>query len=68
MALGPGKYDRLATIVREESGADAVIVLVLGGKMGSGFSVQSRGVDLTAMLPGMLRKIADDIEKDTSKE
>lgn len=65
MALGPGKYDDLATIVREQTDAHGVIVVVLGGKLGSGFCVQAReGVTMTN-LPALLRRLADDIERDT---
>lgn len=39
-AAGPGKYDDLATYVREESEAEAVMVIVLNGNAGDGFSVQ----------------------------
>lgn len=41
MATGPGKYDAQATYVRETSGAQAVVVIVLEGSQGSGFSVQA---------------------------
>lgn len=41
MPLGPGKYDDVCTYVREETEASAAIVIVVGGKHGPGFSVQS---------------------------
>ena len=46
MALGPGKYDDLATYVREQVGIDdktggGVAVIVIGGNKGNGFSVQA---------------------------
>ena len=63
MALGPGKYDGLATLVRDGTKADGVIVIVIGGSKGGGFSVQATG-EVTAMLPALLRKLADDIERD----
>ena len=62
MALGPGKYDDLATWVREQAEARGVIVLVLDGKLGSGFSVQAT-LDVTVRLPALLRHMADDIER-----
>lgn len=43
MPAGPGKYDDLATYVRENSNAKGVVVIVLGGDRGSGFSVQMMG-------------------------
>ena len=65
MALGPGKYDDLCTEAREQVDASLVAVIVMGGKRGSGFSVQAtpHGFQLLAMLPTMLRDIADQIEE-----
>jgi hypothetical protein len=63
MALGPGKFDDLATLVREQAGADGVIVIVLGSPAGSGFSVQGTP-EVTADLPKLLRYVADQIEQD----
>lgn len=40
MAIGPGKYDDLATHARVQSEAGFVLLLILGGKHGSGFSIQ----------------------------
>ncbi len=45
MARGPGKYDDLATYVRQQAEAKAVIIIVLGGKKGSGFSCQGENHD-----------------------
>jgi hypothetical protein len=64
MSVGPGKYDDLATIVREQAHAAGVIVIVFNGDKGDGFSVQADlGTLLT--LPQRLRFIADQIEQDT---
>lgn len=63
MAVGPGIYDALCTRVREETGGKAVILIVSGGRLGSGFSVQSEE-DITARLPRVLRDVADAIEQD----
>ena len=63
MALGPGKYDDLATLVRERATAQGVIVMVFGGKHGGGFSVQADAAT-TLALPMLLRRVADDIERD----
>lgn len=35
MALGPGKYDALATYCMEQSQADAVMVIVVNGSKGT---------------------------------
>jgi 23S rRNA pseudoU1915 N3-methylase RlmH len=63
MALGPGKYDALATTVRKNAKAAGVVVVVLGGSRGSGFSVQATA-EVTLRLPELLRTIADGIEED----
>ena len=63
MARGPGKYDNLATLVRTRAKAEGVIVIVIGGSKGSGFSVQAT-FEVTAKLPELLRTMADDIERD----
>lgn len=62
MALGPGKYDADCTVAKESTGGGAVVLLVLGGKHGSGFSVQTESPLLLANLPSLLRFIANDIE------
>jgi hypothetical protein len=62
MPVGPGKYDDLATIVRENAGAAGAIVLVIDGCDGSGFSVQATA-EITARLPRLLRYMADEIER-----
>jgi hypothetical protein len=63
MSAGPGKYDGLATMVREQADARGVIVIVIEGDNGSGFSVQG-DLSVTLRLPAMLRNMADQIEKD----
>jgi predicted ATP-grasp superfamily ATP-dependent carboligase len=65
MALGPGKYDDVATIVRELTDAAAVIVLVIEGNQGSGFSVQTTLPNLTAenlakLLENMARQLREE--------
>ena len=63
MALGPGKYDELCTEVRERAQAAAAIVMVFGGKEGTGFSVQAPP-ELNLTLPSVLRNLAAMIEED----
>jgi hypothetical protein len=65
MPLGPGKYDHLATLVREQAGVDGpggVVVIVMGGKLGQGFSMQA-DLQTTLMLPNMLEDIAKQIRE-----
>lgn len=63
--IGPGRYDELATIVRERALARGVVVIVIDGAHGHGFSVQGP-TSLVRDLPTLLRKMADDIEADTT--
>ena len=63
MPAGPGKYDDACTEARLVTAARAVVLIVIDGEEGSGFSVQSAlGADLTAQLPALLRQVADEIE------
>jgi hypothetical protein len=65
VTTGPGKYDALATYVRESTGAATAIVMVIEGNQGSGFSVQtSEPLSALTALPTLLRRMADDIEQD----
>jgi hypothetical protein len=61
--IGPGKYDDLATMVREQAKARGVIVVIFDGDKGQGFSVQA-DLTITLALPNILRMIADQIEQD----
>jgi hypothetical protein len=56
----PGKYKELCNSVRIDAKADAVVLVVLNGKDGSGFSVQANS-GLTELLPTILRKVAQEI-------
>lgn len=66
MSTGAGKYDELCTYVREQADAQAAVVIVLGGKRGSGFSVQHRvGVMLTPVhLAAILKSTAQQLRAD----
>jgi hypothetical protein len=66
MAEGPGKYDELCTYVRETAQAQGVVIIVLGGNKGNGFSCQATAL-ITALLPGLLRYIANQIERPSSE-
>ena len=64
-----GRYDDLAQLVRREARAGVVIVLVLDGKHGHGFSVCQRRDGVTepvhgAKLAEFLRMMAEEIELD----
>lgn len=63
MALGPGKYDDVCTEVREKTKAKGgVLLIVIGGDKGNGFSCQADAI-VTFALPEMLEQIAGEIRK-----
>lgn len=64
MALGPGKYDDVCTHVRELAGAETAVVIIVNGKLGSGFSVQSRDPTFDRTVPGLLETLAAQIRAD----
>lgn len=61
MALGPGKYDNICTRVHEDTQAQGVLLIVINGALGSGFSAQLTPED-TGRVPQLLRQVADQIE------
>jgi hypothetical protein len=70
MPFGAGKYDELASLVRETTQAEVAVVLVGGGARGDGFSVQLlTGDPITALrkVAVALRETADLIEADCNK-
>jgi len=60
---GPGKYDDVCTMVRERTEARAVLVVVIDGKLGNGFSFQGDPLSL-ASVPEMLEDVARQIRED----
>ena len=66
MAIGHGKYDDECTEVREKTKAGAILLIILGGEKGDGFSVQIP-VEMLGAVPSMLRYLADEIQKDYRK-
>lgn len=61
----PGKYDEVCTEARETTKADGVILIVIQGEMGSGFSVQAMP-DILERLPEILEYMAGAIRKERS--
>jgi hypothetical protein len=57
---GPGKYDAICTAVRQLTAARGVVVIVIEGGAGSGFSVQADAA-LTLGLPELLESIIPQI-------
>lgn len=66
MSVGPGKYDAEATWVRRRTKASGVILVVVSGDRGHGFTVQAT-LEVTLSLPAMLRAVADEIEADMKR-
>ncbi len=64
MAIGPGKYDDACTAAREATKADAVVLVVLNGKRGAGFSVQSKWPVPPPVLADLLQHVVDTLRKD----
>jgi hypothetical protein len=65
MAIGPGKYDEVCTVAREATNAKATILIIVGGKRGSGFSMQIADTTIMLDLPATLRGIAEELERDS---
>lgn len=63
MTQGAGKYDSLCTGVRIASSAEGVVLIVINGYEGSGFSVQGPEIVLST-LPDMLEEMAKEIRRD----
>lgn len=59
---GAGKYDTEATLAQESTGG-GVILIVLQGERGTGFSAQLTREQMRVM-PAILRNVADQIEHD----
>ncbi len=57
----PSKYDAECTAARLSSGAEGVVLLVLRGRLGSGFAVQMPE-DWVVKVPAMLRDLANMVE------
>jgi hypothetical protein len=62
-----GKYQDLARLARTLAKAEAVVLIVLNGTDGSGFSVQAES-GLNELLPSILRRVAEDISRPSESE
>lgn len=62
MPTGPGKYDHECVEVLVATGAQCVIVAVVGGVHGNGFSMNALDPRYEKLMPAMLRAMADQIE------
>lgn len=66
MPHGPGKYDELCSYVREQTGAEAAIVIVFGGRLGDGFSMQSAGWDTAENVAKVLERVLGQLRADVA--
>jgi hypothetical protein len=68
MAEGSGKYDDICVEVLERTRASCACVIVIDGKKGNGFSVNSVSRDLIDVLPSILEAVANEIRTDVFKK
>jgi hypothetical protein len=66
--MGPGQYDDIAGVVRDYTKGKAVIVAVVEGSRGNGFSIQTTDPTILLALPQVLRHIAESIEGDLRQQ
>jgi len=66
MSEGPGRYDELATAVREKAEAEAVVLIIVNGNKGFGFAVQSLTPEALEALPKAVRQVATAMEADNA--
>lgn len=64
MPQGPGKFDAECEELLKEHHAEVVMVVVLGGKRGSGFSLSTTNPQRLPEVIKVMRSAADQIEKD----
>ena len=61
--MGGGIYDEYPGDILRKTKAESVILMVLGGNGGSGFSIATIDPFINKKLPHLLRRLADDIAK-----
>ena len=62
MPYGAGKYDKECMAAMTTTEANTVVLVVLGGNRGHGFSITSVDTGIEQKLPSLLRQLADSIE------
>lgn len=63
MPVGPGKYDDVCTQARAQASAQGTVLIVINGRLGSGFSVQA-DYNTILRLPEMLEEVARQMRSD----
>ena len=61
MPTEPGKYDAECAKIQQEQDAEGVLLIVIKGRRGSGFSAAAT-LDVITGIPAILRSVAEDIE------
>ena len=64
---GEGKYGRQANLILNALDAEVVLLVVVGGKLGSGFSVTCRSPSSLLSFRRHLLDIADNIESQLAR-
>jgi hypothetical protein len=62
--MGEGKYDDVCGRVMTDTDADGVLLIIINGVRGQGFSMKTTDRTLEQKLPALLRFVADQIEYD----
>ena len=62
--IGGGKYELEALHARKVTDADGLVLIVMNGIKGHGFSCAFANPELAALLPAALRSVADQVEAD----
>lgn len=65
--VGEGKYDDACTQARLATGGESVMLVVINGRQGHGFSVHSTDPQFPEKIPLILREMADSIEKEVAR-
>lgn len=67
MTVGKGKYDNEASRVFKDTRAGAVVLMVIDGERGTGFSVLSSDRRVIRNLPDLLKSVASEIEPEVMR-
>jgi hypothetical protein len=72
MSIGPGNYDEEATWVQQRTQAHGVLLMIVAGNKGNGFSIASFDIqatlEITLSLPKLLREMANQVEVDIKEQ
>lgn len=63
MPMGMGKYDDLCETAHVAAKATLTLLIIVGGEKGDGFTATCSDLRYLELIPGILRQVADDIEK-----